>query len=112
MQDIENNLKNKLKELRKNVSQKETAEKIGISYANYNKYETSNVLPDIITLSKIADYYNISVDYLIDRKVPNDLGYISSEDYDLFKKISSLSENNHDKVAGYVDSLIEFEEEK
>ena len=60
----------KLKELRKsfNLTQEEFAKKIGVSRVNYTRYETGKVRPDYETVIKIADFYEISLDELFDRK--------------------------------------------
>lgn len=60
----------KYKELRikTGLTQTETANRIGIPRLNYNKYELEQVEPDIKTLCKIADYYNVSLDYLCEHK--------------------------------------------
>ncbi len=60
----------KLKELRKsfNLTQEEFAKKIGVSRVNYTRYETGKVRPDYETVIKIADFYDISLDELFDRK--------------------------------------------
>ena len=61
-------LKN-LKMLRnqKGVSQQKLAETIGVSQQSINKYENHNVEPDIYTLISIADYFDVSIDYLVGR---------------------------------------------
>ena len=60
----------KLKELRKsfNLTQEEFAKKIGVSRVNYTRYETGKVRPDYETVIKIADFYDISLDELFDRR--------------------------------------------
>ena len=60
----------KLKELRKNVglTQSELAEKINVSRVNYTRYETDKVKPDYDTLIKIANFYDVSLDEIFDRK--------------------------------------------
>ena len=60
----------KLKELRKaeRLTQRELAEKLGISRVNYTRYETDVVRPDYETLLLLADFYNVSLDELFDRK--------------------------------------------
>lgn len=57
----------RLKELRqkKNISQQQLAEIIGVSQQSINKYENHSIEPDIATLIRFADYFNTSVDYLI-----------------------------------------------
>ena len=59
-----------LKELRLkcNRSQKEVALDLGLDYKRYNHYETGRSEPDIIPLSLIADYFNVSIDYLLGRE--------------------------------------------
>ncbi|MBQ3047139.1 MAG: helix-turn-helix transcriptional regulator [Clostridia bacterium] len=60
----------KLNELRKayNLTQAEFSKKIGISRVNYTRYETNKSRPDYETLLKIADFYDVSLDELFDRK--------------------------------------------
>ena len=64
------NLGNKLKELRKNfgLTQTELAEKTGLSRVNYTRYENGKIRPDYETIIKLADFYDISLDELFDRK--------------------------------------------
>lgn len=64
-------LGNKVKVLRGqlDLSRKDLAENLNISYHALSKYETNEREPDIQTLKKIADYFNISIDDLLDRKV-------------------------------------------
>lgn len=60
----------KLKELRiaENLTQEQLAKNLNISRVNYTRYETDKVRPDYETLIKIADYYDISLDEIFDRK--------------------------------------------
>lgn len=61
---------NKLKELRSiaKITQKELADYLGITVAAYSLYERGDREPNITILKKLADYYEVSVDYLMDRK--------------------------------------------
>lgn len=43
------------------------AEKLGISYSTYSKYESGDRSPDFVTLNAIADLLNVSTDYLLGR---------------------------------------------
>lgn len=58
-----------LKKLRneKGISQQHLATKLGISQQSINKYENHSIEPDIETLIAIADYFDVTVDYLIGR---------------------------------------------
>lgn len=61
----------RLKELRKakGMTQNEVAKVIGYSSLSYARYEKGEREPDINTLCKLADYFEVSVDYLISRTV-------------------------------------------
>ena len=60
----------KLKELRKanGLTQEDLASKLELSRVNYTRYETGKVRPDYETLIKIADFYDVSLDEMFDRK--------------------------------------------
>lgn len=55
----------RLKKLRGKKSQEAVSEKIGISRARLSHYETGRSEPDSETLKKLADYYDVSTDFLI-----------------------------------------------
>lgn len=57
--------KKRLRELRGNRTLKEVADELGISRASLGFYEDGSRKPDIEVLVKIADYYNVSADYLL-----------------------------------------------
>lgn len=60
-------LTKRLKNLRGKTTQEEVAGRIGISRARYSHYENGRSEPDTETLNKLADYYDVSVDYLLGR---------------------------------------------
>lgn len=47
------------------LTQKEIAQILGISRANYSAMENGRISFSLLNISKIADYYNISIDYLL-----------------------------------------------
>lgn len=59
----------KLNELRKkrNLSQAKLAKELGLVRSTICQYEKGNRQPDQETLIKIADFFNVSVDYLLGR---------------------------------------------
>ena len=59
----------RLKELRtnRNISQKKLTEELGISIRNYHRYEHGIVDPPISKITAIAEYFNVSLDYLVGR---------------------------------------------
>lgn len=58
---------NNLKLLRnnKNLSQTALAEKLNIATSRYNNYETGKREPDNEMLKQIADFFEVSTDYLL-----------------------------------------------
>ncbi|MCL2461372.1 MAG: helix-turn-helix domain-containing protein [Defluviitaleaceae bacterium] len=62
-------LSERLKECRKakGVTQKAVAEFLGIAATSYQKYELSAREPSLEFLGKLADYFGVSVDYLLGR---------------------------------------------
>jgi len=63
-------LKTNLKAFRKESgkTQKEVAEKTGISRTNLGRYETGENVPPLDILIILADYYEISLDELLGRR--------------------------------------------
>lgn len=59
------NLNLKEARLKKGVSQKEVAEKIGVAKSTYSLYESGNREPNVQTIKKIADTLNVSTDTLL-----------------------------------------------
>ena len=57
----------RLKILRESTqqSQKEIASELGLDYKRYNHYETGRSEPDIATLILLADYFGVTIDYLV-----------------------------------------------
>lgn len=60
----------KIKELRKEhkVTQSKMAMDLDLSQNTISQYENGKREPDIKTLIRIADYFNVSLDYLVERE--------------------------------------------
>ncbi len=58
-----------LKEMRVsfNYTQKQVASNIGITERNYQRYEANDQRPSFDILISLADFYNVSLDYLVGR---------------------------------------------
>ncbi|MGN1418897.1 MAG: helix-turn-helix domain-containing protein [Acutalibacteraceae bacterium] len=59
----------RLKEIRKNrgITQLKLAMDLNISQNSISRYETGEREADYDTLIRIADYFNVSLDYLLER---------------------------------------------
>lgn len=69
----------KLRESRR-IYQREIAEALGVTTRAYQFYESGRSEPNIKTLIAIADYYHVSVDYLLGRTDVPDLNTTRAED--------------------------------
>lgn len=69
----------KLRESRR-IYQREIAEALGVTTRAYQFYESGRSEPNIKTLIAIADYYHVSVDYLLGRTDVTDLNTTGAED--------------------------------
>ncbi|WP_243739938.1 helix-turn-helix domain-containing protein [Aureibacillus halotolerans] len=62
----------RLKQLRgSTITQQDIANQLGLSRASYSHYENGRSEPDLSTLLSLADFFNVSVDYLLDRSTPD-----------------------------------------
>jgi transcriptional regulator with XRE-family HTH domain len=63
----------------KKITQEEAAEKMGIVRSTYANYESGKREPDFDTTKLIADFYGVSVDYLLGRDSTNEDGFNDAE---------------------------------
>ena len=68
-------------------------EYIGISPSKLSNWKARHTVPDVLTLSRAADFFGISLNYLI-----NGLGEISPEDEDLSSAIELLHKDRRYRV--------------
>lgn len=59
----------RLAKLRNDISltQEELADRLSMSRSTYAQYEVDRREPDFKTLTRLADFFNVSVDYLLGR---------------------------------------------
>lgn len=60
---------NNLKNIRidNDIKQKDIAQILNVSQNTYSQYETGVIALTAEILIKLSDYYNVSIDYLLDR---------------------------------------------
>lgn len=98
----------RIKELRteKELSLRDLSKVLDISYSSLGKYERGEQQPSFETLSKIANYFNVSIDYLLgnsdgriisDQELYDRLG-LTDEAICCLEQLSNLSKaNEHNK---------------
>ncbi|MDE6433694.1 MAG: helix-turn-helix domain-containing protein [Lachnospiraceae bacterium] len=92
-------------------TQKEVANKLNMSPPQYQRYESGVVTPPIDVLVFLADLYNVSVDYLVDRTNIKDMFQknYESEPADIKRCITYFREleiQNKDIIMGTMASLV------
>lgn len=78
----------RLRELRNNrgLSQKELTDRLKINRSTYARYETEATQPDYETLTKIASFYGVSIDYILGHTVQDkNITMIAGKEIDLTK---------------------------
>ena len=85
------------------ISQQALAEALGISQQSVNRYENHKVEPDIDTLIKMADYFGVTVDYLIGRTESNTLHELYSSS--IIQKYHSLGKKERDCADAVICAL-------
>ena len=95
----------KLKELRKEhkLSMKELGKILGLSESTISLYEAGKREPDIKTLIKMADYFNVSVDVLLGRDETNKDEILDTEYREVIRDDHSLSMFNFEKMCDELD---------
>lgn len=61
---------NRIKELRieKDLSQGQLASLVGTTQANISRWEAGIIVPNVLDCWQIADFFDVSVDYLIGKE--------------------------------------------
>lgn len=97
----------RIKQLRdkNNLSQKRVSESIGVSNVQLSRYESGSRQPDYETLQKIADYFEVSIDYLFGRS-PAIEGGKNNEEFESINEINRLLEKYE------IDDMAFFDIEK
>lgn len=93
-----------------NLTQKELAQELNITAKAYWSYESGRTEPSIEILTKIADYFNVSLDYLCGRPNEN-LLFIDSLTEEQKKIVSLVKSLTHDQsllVLGYLSNMLKL----
>lgn len=99
-----------LKVLRKekNISQQQLANILEISQQAINKYENHKVEPDISTLIAMADYFGVTLDYLVGRfesEYSEDNVVITDSEKELILNFKKLTESEKTGVKALIETF-------
>ena len=96
-----------------NLTQSQVAKKLGISVSTFTKYETASNEPDLKMLVKLADFYHLSVDFLLrgyvalNDKTTCDLS-LSEEEIALLTQYRSLDDVSKGRLLERLAVLLEM----
>lgn len=90
----------KLKYLREHqeLSQKEICNRLGLPTSTYCRYESGETQPNLTTLKLIANFFDVTVDYLLDNQVLTDnelvdlQSFLKTGNYSIFGKFPTNNE--------------------
>ena len=103
---------NKLKSLRENsgLLQKELADILNISLSSISMYERGERQPDNETLKKMSNYFNVSIDYLLDIETNTNIDKELKEKEALKKALqkSGFMAGDEDLTDEELDRLMKF----
>lgn len=105
----------RLKELRKNnhKTQEEMAALIGVTRGAYGNIENGRREPDFATLTTLAEYFGVSVDYLMGRNertptvTKNPGSKLTVGESSLLQIFRELNEEGQEKLLDIADDLIQ-----
>ena len=66
---------------RKGLSQKELTERLHLNRSTYARYETSTTQPDYDTLKKLAEFHEVTTDYILGHEV-KDIDSMTEDEID------------------------------
>ena len=84
------NLGDKLRNLliERDITQKQLAEHLNIGVSTLGNYMQSTREPDYQTLIKLADYFDVTIDYLLDRKSTQTARHMEGELLRVFRAMT------------------------
>ena len=99
----------RLIELRKNknLRQEDVAKILCMSQSTYQHYENGRAEPNIESLKKLADYYNVSLDYLVGRERKDEVGFLSPMQITCVNLMKQLNYENLLILSGRIIAMIE-----
>ena len=84
----------------KELNQVQLAEKLGVKKQSISNWENDNIMPSVDMLVKIADFFDVSTDYLLGR---NGKDYAGTSLVD----VTGLSPKQIEHIRAFIDDLRE-----
>lgn len=104
--------KNNLFILRKNnnLSQSDIATILGVTRQAYSRYERGDREPDQSTLKKLADYFGVSIDYILERESPKNETQTTAQEEQFLKAFRQLSKGKQERIIELIEDMLKAEQ--
>lgn len=93
----------------RHLTQGQMAEKLGVSRPSYTCYELGNSSPTVATLVKIADLFEVNLDYLLGRSDDPSIDAADPktavQELSMLESFRKLSPEKRDKLCDMIDLL-------
>lgn len=86
--------------LQQKMTQDQLADRLGVSYQSISRWENGITYPDIEFLPAIADYFSVSLDYLMGQDDAEKRRAINKQ----INRIANMNENNEDELIELIRS--------
>ncbi|MCL1880547.1 MAG: helix-turn-helix domain-containing protein [Oscillospiraceae bacterium] len=100
----------KLKKLRKeaNMNQHELGDKLNVSQSTIASWETELRIPDVLTLNKLAELFNVTLDELLGDDKTTDKNHTDRDVLILTRRISSVPDEDREFLLNTLNSSIDM----
>ncbi|MBR4040045.1 MAG: helix-turn-helix transcriptional regulator [Clostridia bacterium] len=95
------------------ISQQRLADAIGVSQQSINQYENHSVEPDISILTRLADHFNTSIDFIVGRTdirrpIENtEAFHLNRDESDVITQYRALKGSEKQCIALMIKTLLE-----
>jgi len=88
------------------LTMKQLGIELGMAESTVSLYETGKRSPDIQSLIRIADFFDVSLDYLCGRESDNSERTFSPQQSKVLSLFDDLNEEGQEKLIDYADDLV------
>ena len=95
------------------ISQQRLADAIGVSQQSINQYENHSVEPDISILTRLADHFNTSIDFIVGRTdirrpiEPTEAFHLNKDESDVITQYRALKGSEKQCIALMIKTLLD-----
>lgn len=97
---------------KENLTQEKLAKKLNLRQQAISLYENKKIEPDIKTLKKLANFFEVSIDYLVGNRTEKiDTGILSESQKNIINILFELTDLECQKVEAYIFGMLQTKKE-